>query len=124
MDILQEKQDYSSEYLTSIPEYGQLYKIKEKPDNKRLIWNMYMIPLNKTDWYVPKNNRFWAGKCCYILKELDTEFVNVIICHEMFFFKKDYRIFTIKKEDIEECGLSYLLSKQKEQLHIRECFFK
>jgi hypothetical protein len=81
-----------------------------------------MIPLNKTGFLSPRTNSYWAGKCCYILEELTNGLINVIICHEMFIFKKDYRIFTIEKEELEECSLSYLLGKQKEQLNLRECF--
>lgn len=61
--------NYSEEYKTQMPEYGQLYRFVEKPDNKRKILETYMKPLNKTGYGIPKQNRYIAGKCCYIIKD-------------------------------------------------------
>lgn len=115
--------EYKEDALLSMPEYGQLYRFIEMPDNKRYKHFMDMFPLNETGWYAHKENWYWAGKVCYITDELNEEdFVNVIICHEMFIFIKDYRLFKTRKSYLEKTNLSYLISKQREKLDERSAF--
>ena len=116
-------QEHKEDELLSIPELGKLYRFIEMPDNKRRLNRMDIIPINETNSFTPKDNRYWSGKCCYILNEYkDEDWIRVIVCHEMFFFKKDYRIFKTRRRYLEDAKQTYLMAKQREKLDERNSF--
>lgn len=100
----------------------QLYRIIEMPDNKSMKNRMDMRPVNKTGWYTPKENRFWAGRCCYILGKVGP-LVRVQICHAMFIFWDDYLIFDMPEQYLEPCNLFYLLTMRLIKEEERAAFF-